>query len=421
MCMSEVYEIQIGTGETANSVLVDNFLSLNLKTNTAEILPYDQTSVISAAQLFDDERQASSVFRIYGSVDFISIVNGLKLNYNSLNDFWTRPRIGMELSGLTRNLLNTFDIYLCKQKGNLFEVSSGIYSGRTFTGSKNSQQYKAYSAVTVLESGNTGFSATNYQRAYEVLTNLSSCEIYKLGYAKNIFNDQIYGFNFNVDIDVSDQFDSFGKPIMSLYLFFNFKPRTVSYGTETIRKKFFDSGSTESINNTGLTSYVVYKAGDIVSGDLVFYDRSEFEEILLNEQEYYTRFPVSGGTYLEFKYNPFVEIKLRDFNNTIVLGNITGTSEIDQNIPNYAVSIDNTGNYVWEDILPYGYIDPVSGRGVSNPFMNMRHYIFNPVTLSLAANLNNTVTANNFANMTFGPESVLNAKPSNLNNLNAKC
>lgn len=421
MYMDETYEIQIGSGKTSTSLNVDNFVPINLKSNNAELLPYDQISIINLAQVFDKERQASSVFRIYGSIDYNTITNGLKLNYKSLTDFWVRPRIGQEATGGTRNILNTFDIYLCKQKGNLFEVTSGLYSGRTFTGSKNSQQYNSYSAVTVLESGNTGFSATNFQRRYEVLTNLTDIEIYKSGYGKNIFNDQIYSFNFNVDIDVAEQYDSFGKPLTNLYLFFNFKPHTGTYGIETVRKKIFNSGSTESINNTGLTTYVIYKAGDIVDGDLVFYDRAQFEEIILNEQEYYARFPVSGNTYLEFKYNPFIPIKLRDFNDQIVLGNISGTSDIDQNIPNYAVKIDNNGNYVWESILPYGYIDAISNRGVSNPFINLRHYVFNPITVSLAANLNNEVTASNFANMIFGAESILNALPSNLNNLNKKC
>jgi hypothetical protein len=386
----EQYEIQIGTGRTTNSVNVDEYLSINLKTNQAEILPYDTTSVIDVAQVFDDERQSSTVFRVYGEVDFISVVNGLKIGYNKLSDFYTRPRIGDEASGLTYNVLNIFDVYLCKQ-----------YTGHT-----------AFTDVT-------GFTnqPVNYQRKYEVLTDPTTFEIYKSGYAKNIFNDQIYSFNFNVDIDIADQYDSFGKPLMDLYLLFNFKPNA----GETIIKKIFDSGSTESINKTGHTGYQIYIAGDRIDGDLVFYDPAQFEELLINEMEYYCRFPCTGNTYLEFKYNPFIPITLRQFNDQVVLGSPSGTSEVDQNIPNYAVKLDN-GNYVWEDILPYGYIDPISGRGVAHPFMNLRHYVFTPVTLSLAANLNNDVTATNFANMTFGPESILNAKPtSDLNKLGNKC
>lgn len=386
--MDNTYFIQIGTGRTTNSVNVDEYLTVGLRTNQAEILPYDTTSVINVAQVFDDERQASTVFRIYGDCDFISVVNGLKKGYKSLSDFFTRPRIGDEASGRTYNVVNIFDVYLCKQ-----------WTGNT-----------AFTDVT----GNTPL---NFQRKYEVLTDLSSFEIYKSGYAKNIFNDQIFSFNFNVDIDIANQFDSFGKPIMDLYLLFNFKP----FASETIIKKIFDSGSTETINKTGSTTYQLYNAGDIIDGDLVFYDPTQFEELLINEMEYYCRFPCTGNTYLEFKYNPFIPVTLRQFNDQVVLGNISGTSEVDQNIPIYAVKLTD-GNYVWEDILPYGYVDPISGRGVAHPFMNLRHYVFNPVTLSLAANLNNEVTANNFANMVFGPESILNAKPtSDLNKLGNKC
>lgn len=387
--MDNQYQIQLGSFKSVNSINVDQNIDINLSSDKKELLNYDQTNVIDVADLFNTERQASTTYRIYGDTNFVSLVNGLKKTYTSTSDFFTRPRLGFEASGLTRNILNSFDIYLCK-----------------------------------LSTGHTHFSGTTYNTKYEILTNLSSFEIYNSGYGKNLFYDQIYSFDFNTDIDIGDQYDSFIKPIMSLYLFLNFKP-DISKG-ETVRKKYFNSLSDESSTGTTGLTHIIYNAGDIIDGDLVFYDKTQFEEVIINKQEYFVKFPCinlsSSSIQLQFKYNPLIEIKLREFSDEIITANISGTSQIDQEIPFYAVKIDTDGNYIWKDILPNGYVDPILNIGVNHPFVNKRHYIFNNVILSLVPNLNDSITATEFANMKFGSNSLQYSKPnSDLNNLGTKC
>lgn len=393
--MSEIYEIQLGSKKGVNSVNVDEYLYTNLKGTSVEILPYDQTSVISAAQLFDDERQASQDYRVYGTINFMSIVNGLHKDYDSVYDFYTRPRIGEEISGLTRNITNCFDVYLCRALGNTFSTGG-----------------------TVIVSGNTLVSGATYQLKYQVLTNLNNFEIYNSGYGKNIFYDQIHSFDFNIDFDITDQTDSFNKPLTNFYLFFNYTPKANLHGKlETV------SGNT--LSGTKVTRpYLVYSGGSVVDGDWVFYVPQNFEEILVQQKEYYVSYYCTGGTgnAIQFKYNPFVPVKIRDFGDEFITGNISGTSETDSQIPSYAVKLDDAGNYLWKDLLQNGYIDPLSGKGVNYPFINKRHYIFNNQVLKLVVELNDPVTASTFANIKFGPNSIVSNSPTtDLTNLGSKC
>jgi len=391
--MEEGYSIQLGQTQNVNSINVDEYFYTNLQSPSVELLPYDQTSVINASQLFDDERQASEVYRVYGTVNFMSIINGLKRNYTTVDDFFTRPRIGDEANNLTKNLPYCFDVYLCRALGN------------TFTGS------------TVLVSGNTKINSTTYQLKYEILTNLTSCEIYKSGFGKNIYYDQQYSYDFNVDIDIANQYDSFGKPLTNLYLFFNYRPSVNGLSqSETVQKRTF-SGSKVS------RPYTTYVAGDVIEGDWVFYLPENFEEIVTQRQEFYVTFYCTGAvSALQFKYNPLIPIKLRDFGDELITANISGTSETDQSIPNYAVKLDNDGNYLWKDLLPNGYIDPLSNRGVNYSFVNERHYVFSNIVLGLNTELNDAATAALFATIEFGPNTKQYNKPtSDLNTLGNKC
>lgn len=398
--MAENYEIQLGSKKTVDSINVDEFFYQNFSTEQTELLPYDQSSVINVAQLFDDERQASQAYRFYGTINFMSIVNGLIKNYDNIFDFFQRPRIGQEASGITRNILNCFDVYLCRPLGNTFSTGG-----------------------TVLVSGNTLVSGATYELKYQIITNLTDFEIYKSGFGKNIFNDQQFSFDFAKEFDITNQTDSFNKPLTTFYLFFNFKPQLNLHNKlETV------SGNTSidgTINSGKATRpYVVYTGGSIVNGDWVFYLPENFEEIQTLRKEYYVTFYCSGGTGagLQFKYNPFVPIKLRNFGNDFITGNISGTSEIDHQIPSYAVKIDDNGNYLWKDLLQNGYIDPLSQLGVNYPFINKRHYIFTNMVLKLVTELNDPATATVFSTIKFGPNGMLYSKPtSDLNNLGNKC
>jgi hypothetical protein len=394
--MTENYEIQLGKTEFVNATNTDENLYLDLRTTSTEIFPYDESSVINVAQLFNDERQASWTYRVYGCINFMSIINGLKLSYSQLSDFFTRPSLSAEFNDQTRNILNCFDVYLCRPLGNTFSTGG-----------------------TVIVSGNTKIATDTYRLKYQVLTRLTDFEIYKSGFNKNIYNDQIYSFHFSKDFNIFNQTDSFNKPVTELYLFFNFNPKSGTLGAETVTQNSF-VGSTRPTR-----PYVAYNDGSIIDGDWVFYVPADFQETQIKKTEHYVKFlcnDVPGGTGLSFKYNPFHQIKIREYGDEIISGNISGTSELDAQIPYYAVKIDNNGNYIWKDLLQNGYIDPISNKGVNFPFINKRHYVFTNYVLSMSTDLGDTPTANVFSKIKFGANTLQYNKPSSdLNNLGNKC
>lgn len=378
--MDSTYQIQLGTAKNSTSVNVDQYLNIDLTASAKEILDYNQSNQLSVSDLFNSERQASEVYRVYGRVDFMSIINGLIKNYTSVQDFFTHVRLGQELSGLTKNIMTCFDVYLCYPS-----------------------------------TGNTFVSGITYVRNYVVATKLSNFEIYKAGFGTNIFSNYIYAFDFNVDFDIDALVDSFGKPYTNFYLYFKFKPATNGHSVAETVSRLTYTGATTSV------PYVTHNVGDLLVGDEVTYNMLDFEEALLQNMIYYVDFPYSGVT-LEFQYQPFVPVKIRDFQDELITANISGGTENDLNIPSYATKIDNAGNYIWKDLLINGYIDPISGKGVDYPFVNKIHYIFNPIVLPLTPNLNHANTALVFSTIILAPAQLINTSPSDdLNTLGNRC
>lgn len=382
--MSENLIIQLGSSKNKTAVTTDQFISVELKNSSKEILSYNESSVIDVADLFDTERQESELYRIYGRIDFISIMNGLKKNYTTLTDFFTPARLGDELSGVTKNLPYSFDMYLC---------------------------YPA--------SANTYISGNTYIRNYVVASKLINGEIYKSGFGRNIYFNYTYSFDFNIDFNLEGYLDSFNKPITELYLYFVYKKTNNGNGQPEDYFRNNWTGGTVPITYNSSTGYSV---GELLVGDKVTYELENFVEVLNERLVHYINLPYDGSEILQFKYNPFIPIKIRDFGDELITANISGGTENDLNIPWYAVPLDNRGNYIWKDILPNGYIDPITGDGVDYPFINKRHYIFNALALPVIPNLDDLNTSNIFGKIKFGPNSQINKKPNSpLNNLGNRC
>lgn len=383
--MSKIIQIQLGRFKNQFAIDVDQNLNVELTSSHKELLSFNESSVINVSELFNSERQESQSYRVYGRLDWMSIINGLFLQYTKIGDFFKTTRLGNELGGLSKNIVNSFDIYLCYPS-----------------------------------TGNTQISPTEFIRNNVIISKMENIEIYKAGYSRNIFANYIYAFDFNVDFNIEGYRDSFGKPINRFYLYFNYKPTTNgNLFPETVKRKVY-SGSPISL------PYVTHTSGDLIVGDKVSYDMLNFEEQLIEQMEYYVSFPhADTNNFLKqmvFKYNPFIEIKVRDFSDEIVYANISGGTETDLNIPDYAIPIDNQGNYIWKNLLDNGYIDPITGAGVDYPFLNKRHYIFNTIVLPMQPDMNDTYTAGVFNDIAFGANEKLYVKPtSDLKNLGNKC
>jgi hypothetical protein len=388
--MDENLIIQLGSKKNLSAVDVDQNINIELTNSSMEILSYNESSIIDVAQLFDQERQESETYRIYGKIDFLSIINGLKTGYTAIEDFFTPPRLGDELGGLTKNLPYSFDVYLC------------------------------YPSIN-----NTFISGETYIRNYVVASKLVNSEVFKAGFGRNVYFNYTYTYDFNIDFSTEEYYDSFGFPINELYLHFVYKVKNNGNGdAETYKYYNWINNTYQNVIYTGGTMVSGYTIGQVLMGDVINYELLNFSQTVEKRMTNVITFPYGAGNdTLQFKYNSFVPIKIRDFGDEVITANKTGGTENDFTIPFYATLIpDGNSNYVWRDILPNGYIDPITGAGVDYPFINKRHYVFTNITLPLVPDLDDSNTNNVFSNIKFGPNSKLNTKPnSSLNGLGNRC
>lgn len=531
--MDEQVQILLNGEKNVDSVNVDNYIKLNVENKTGEIIEYDIRNGLSATEIFDAEREANPIYRIYGRIEYLSLLNGLSNAYNSTGAFFLH-------SGGTniKNIFNSFKFYLLKATtgytnitgntdyiineqflnwttsspssypiGWIVSVTTNSYIQKTLA---NQAQFvldnqtvnlitlrknlttsvygdfvittnvgisplvvgtdlltiSVFSNATLLFTFSTlaasagfkqyTFTATSglpvthviisansknksiyldyfrmyrstigtitivdtvqYARYFEVIATPSDFELYNAGYTNNVYGDQVYAFNFNKDFDVTPYVDEFGFPIMELYLYPQYQvggngnsPQLTetmsgtSWGTNGVERKILFTSPLPSLSNS-----------DRVYGDLIEYSQSMFLQTQISPQTYYISTPYKDGVtqkYFQWKYDPFIPLRLRYFYDSLNNAN-TGTTSYEQqiSIPYYATPIGD-GNYVWKDILPQGYIDPITNQGVDYPFINMKRYLFSTVILDIPPNLDDTNTFQVFSEIQFGPPTLLNNAP----------
>ena len=399
--MDEKLQILLGSAKNVNSVNVDNYARIELTNKLEEITEYNINSSLSASDVFDAEREASEVYRIYGKIEYFSLLNNLKNvgTLPSLDDFFIPyyPSAST-LTNTSKTLLNSF-------KFKLLRPSNTGYTNITIEGDNS-----------------------YYIRDFEVVSD--DIDIYPAGYSNNVFNEQTYCFNFNEDINVENfmqniTFDNYtggtGLPVTELYLFAEYIP---------------DQNNTKKYtvwDNSGVSSRLDYDNTSNVYRDIIKFSKDEFSiDNHLNQIHYiYTKYNKGVGIDgLVWKYNPLIPFKLRYFSDSISTANINDVSyEETSKIPYYALKeneppLADNGKRIWRDILPQGYIDPISNIGVNYPFVNNRRYLFSNVILDIVPDLSDPYsnTYDVFKNLNFYDPNLIHTQPtSGLNNLGNPC
>jgi hypothetical protein len=370
-------KLQLGEKKFEEAVNVDYYQQLTLNNEKKPIIEYDIKNVLDVSDVFNNERQQTEDYRIYGRIEYLSLLNGLKNNYIDLADFFNPT------TSNSKNILNSFDWYLLKPS-----------------------------------TGYTSLGNERYIRNFEVITKLSDFDIYKSGYFVNIYKEQQYLFNFKTDFNVDGLLDALHFPITDLYLHPVYKKSASP--VEILQRTTFPSGS-----KTTLTYPPTYNVGTIIYGDLIEYNSEEYSYEVISAQTYYITCPYvdSGSKELVFKYNPFIKIPLKVLSSEVEQVNISGTSYEDKSqIPYYAIpSENNDGNYIWREILPKGFFDPIDGQGVNFPFVNQKHYVFNNYLLAVIPDLTHPNTNTVFTNIKYGNNQLLYNNVDSLNNLGKLC
>ena len=385
-------KIQLGEHRYIDAVNVDTTIKLPLQSNNDLNIEYDIQNVLDVTQVFDAERQESKKYRIHGEFEYLSILNGLPVEYTLLNHFFAL----IPLSADTKNIYSDLEVYLVKPSTGFTELIAD----------------------------------ERYVKNYEVIANVDNVDIFNSAFARNIYNEQQYTYVVDVDIDIADEYDGLNFPITELSLYVVYQPTENGDGDpETMERKTYNATGGTIIENFTPTSLSV---GDIIQGDVIDYEKLLYQQTDFNLMEHYiyttyntlaNKFVPSTSQILKWKYRPFIPITLRYLDVNITRGNTGSTSyEVANSVPPFATKIDDDGNYVWRNILDNGFFDPLEEIGVSFPFINQRHYVFSNIIFNMQPDLEHLNTENVFDEILFAQNTLINAEPdSSLDNIGEIC
>lgn len=558
--MDDKLNILLNSEKNINSVNVDTFTKLSLENKTSKFNEYNVRNVLSVIELFELEREKNQIYRIYGGFEYVSLLDGVRNNYNSLNDFFI-PQI----TGDTKTIFNSFDFYLVRPSDEEYTNISGLqpvadedtvttvldenfdnWSGGVPVGwnhtpgvggnieqapgnrlrvnlgdntfinivvmnrqlsplsgnitietsvnitpdlasndlmtlsfeyldennnavfldtrnllangvgeqtynifiplntpatrislwcnSRNKSMFMDYLKITTTSSGDVlyglnnpplNFPSTVHRRTFKVLTKLNNFELFNAGFSRNAYDDRKYIYSFNVDFDVSEFLDGFGMPLTDLYLYAQYKP--------TLNEVL----TFESWNNAGEFSEIPYipqqfNVGDTIKSslnelicDLVEFSRPKFYQRQDTLQTFRISTPIAStfsGT-IKWRYNPFIPIKLRYFEDYLnIVNRNTDSYEDLETIPEYAFELNNE-DMVWKNIMPEGYIDPLTGIGTNHPFVNKKRYLFENIVFEIYPDLNDFSTRLAFSSIWFERNIIpISTLPvTNINDINKPC
>jgi len=375
-----------------NSVNKDIDIKISLHNNEYQFNEFNLNTVIDSSEVFNSERQSTPIYRIHGRIEFLSLLNGLKKDYNKLEDFF------LQQNNNSKNIFDSFKIYLVKPSTILYEK----------------------------------IPLTNYyKRSFEVIAEPKHFNIFNSGFSKTIFNQQQYSFVLNIDVDLRDAYDWFNFPINEIYMFVQYynKPNTkqIEKLYSTVWNRNHNIGDRVSNNKSDFNvGDILQTENNYIISDIVKYDKNNYTQNITTNQTFYIETPYFENNIeknIVWKYNPLIPLKLRylsaykyevDLNNPLY--------DLTDNIPEHATKI-NENVFVWRNILPENSLDALTGDGNNLPFVNNKRYFFKSAILNIKPDLNDENTYNIFneINFTTNPQVTAILPNNNMNDFGKPC
>lgn len=230
-----------------------------------------------------------------------------------------------------------------------------------------------------------GYESKYHGRWFEKMTKLSDIELFNTAFAANIYNDQIFSYNFKKDIDLNLYLDYLGRPLTEVYVSFAKNQdyyssggqiwtlvesglKTVTMGTEYDINTITSTSLNDSIESN------VNAITDYLFGDIVEYNEvAQYEKVLEIAYHRFNTENREANNFLEgYYYKPHYRNQVRTFSN---YANVE--FENTETIPFYASNIGD-GRFIWKDIEPNDF-----SNGNTIPFLNGCHYIYNSINLNI--------------------------------------
>jgi len=461
-------KIRLNSATSQESVNENSFLKVQLKSNR-EMLPIDEvTKVINSGKQFNEERENSKFYRLTGT--FNTLFNNVLLNTtgnNSLSTFNSiKFRNNILLTSEDENELNedegditykeSIKKYLKEDNGwfgyndpdpnNMslckftdLEPNRRLFSMSKKDGVMNWDLTVTYpvsignlpgdinhplvlNGLAIISVENTTIggrdmltftTAVKHGLSKGETVNLSNLpsnedyEIFPLAFSNTIYEDNVYKYVINEDIDISNLKDNLGRPLSEIYItvikknnagFTNIKSGLkipfindidVLKTIPDINRITDSSDSHEPLNSD------VNITQDEFFGDVVEYNVLEQEEKILadvyhrfntvnriNQNNVLSNTDFTGGSvnfgirHEGYQYKAHHKIQIRKFSNYIEQGTPSTLNK-----PSYATNL-NDGRFIWRDLLDIGLNDGTETT-LDYPFLNGVHYINSNFILAL--------------------------------------
>jgi hypothetical protein len=414
----------------------DLSINLSLKTNFNDLNEFNNSKSISLTDVFNDERNNSTKYRIYGNINCVSFFTNKKRTITGITDFFND-----DYAQTGFNFEDYFDLKIYKQ------IQNQITSFAT---------------------------SDTYIEKLSAITDNSNYSLSFFGFSRNIFNEKIYNFRFDtLDLNPNEFYKLDNNLIYNNYIYLGFIPKVFTvfektytnkdyinkidsttvfgysaipftqsqinkiiqnsnFNTTALFNEFlltktqnlfktFDIKITDNnidVNKRFIRNYLDIGNGDYtqktqldltqstLNGNLIYFDKQNylFNEILKKEYviklqlvdsnatttDYVNR-NYSSYTYVKngnvitidfyFKFNPFHKIELKKYETT--------NEELFNSLitpPDNAIPTSN--GFIWRDLMIYGNIE-----NYDLPFINDTHYYFNDIRFYLKPDLSDKNTA----------------------------
>lgn len=227
-----------------------------------------------------------------------------------------------------------------------------------------------------------GVESQYYSRWFRVMAFVEQAEIFKTGFSRTTFDDNVTSLLFNTSFDVRDLVDHLGRPLTELFVSIT-KNTILGFYTE-IKSGVLTNNSPHlnildiSDNTASPTPIESFNtAPPLMFGDIVEYNALEQSEKVLMDA--YHRFNLTNRLdrdYFEgYYYKPHHRVQIRNISEIVSIDTLTGGTEDD--VPDYAVDLGD-GRIAWRNILDNGEIEDTN-VDVTYPFLNGCHYTYNNI------------------------------------------
>ena len=345
-------KLKLNRYRNINTTDVDFNLKVQLKNSSNNHIEHELKKILYLQELYDNERQTSNKFLFYGTLEYLSLLDN---TYNdNRRDFGNIFNKYKNVEGDVNNIRrfeNSFNIYLVVP---------------------SSEPYKS-------------IGGNSYERKFEVIAKYDDIKLTPQAFANNLFNDKKFNFILKNDITL-DKKDWFGYPIKEVFLYFVYNKCVFSNSNYNDKVDGLYYNGYRNVDNKNLD------IGDIIDGDWVIHYPDEYtykihQDVSYRIKTYYTKNnSFSLSDYIQWKYNPFKRIIIREFGDEIYDNNNINITK-----PSHAIERDDN-IYIWRDIMDYGYIDNYTNKGLVFPFANGKHYVFENVKLTITPDLNDATT-----------------------------